>query len=434
MEVIMAKEGINRTISIPQPSIFGRIGTGIGRGLSESLPKEIERGRLQQGLQELGNQQGLSPFQQFSGLSSLPGVTPQMIQSGTELLKHQAQAQAFSKKNAERPPKFPRIQPNEMGQPRSNIPSLTKSDVFEKTQQGYIPPTIEDRDLIAANAFDENPAFFENNPQNSIQWANEKIAQEEKIANAYKEKHSNLTKIQDNVVMRLENQFKKLNGGFPRVPADLYSKIEDKAIQDTKLIEDGGKGLTEQESMKKYGDELLEADRQFAKLDEVGNWGIIFRPADESLRSLKAIQREMRNINQTDNMAKTLIAKNKFSPELAYAMSQPIYDVPKLNQFMKNIPPGNRTETLFETVYDIPGTLKIAPELAKFLSDENASPLAIAYELRKKGYDANTWLKYVVDHAKELNIKTKQTEQSETPLNTFVPLNDLWLKSFTGIE
>ena len=84
----MAKDGINRTVSIPQASISGRIGTGIGKGLSESLPKEIERGRLQQGLYQLGNQQGLSPFQQFSALASLPGVSPQIIQSGTDLLTH----------------------------------------------------------------------------------------------------------------------------------------------------------------------------------------------------------------------------------------------------------------------------------------------------------------------------------------------------------
>jgi len=89
--------GITRSVSIPQANIFGRVGTGIGQGLAEQLPKEIERGRLAQGLGELSQQQGLTPFQQFSRLAALPGITPQMLQSGAELLRYQNQANAYAK-------------------------------------------------------------------------------------------------------------------------------------------------------------------------------------------------------------------------------------------------------------------------------------------------------------------------------------------------
>lgn len=70
-------------------SIFGRLGKGLGQGLAEQLPKEVDRYRLSQGLKNLGQQEGLSPFQQFAELSGIPGITPQMIQSGSELLKQQ---------------------------------------------------------------------------------------------------------------------------------------------------------------------------------------------------------------------------------------------------------------------------------------------------------------------------------------------------------
>src|SRR5574338_1178211 len=82
---------------IQQPSIFGRIGTGIGKGLAEQLPEEVTRGRLAQGLQNLSQQQGLTPFQQFSRLAAIPGVTPQMIQSGSELLRQQGIRQAYKR-------------------------------------------------------------------------------------------------------------------------------------------------------------------------------------------------------------------------------------------------------------------------------------------------------------------------------------------------
>ena len=52
---------------------FGRIGKGIGQGLSEQLPKELERGRLSQGLKELEKEKDLTPYQQASKLYTLPG-------------------------------------------------------------------------------------------------------------------------------------------------------------------------------------------------------------------------------------------------------------------------------------------------------------------------------------------------------------------------
>jgi hypothetical protein len=82
---------------IKQGNIFGRIGSGVGKGLAEQLPKEIERGRLASGLQSLEGQKDLSPFQQFARLSAIPGVTPQMIQSGTELLRQQQIRDAYKR-------------------------------------------------------------------------------------------------------------------------------------------------------------------------------------------------------------------------------------------------------------------------------------------------------------------------------------------------
>src|SRR6185369_15388503 len=67
----------------------GAIGAGLGQGLAQSIPQEMERTRLAKGLQQLGQQEGLTPFQRFAQLAAIPGITPQMIQSGSELLKQQ---------------------------------------------------------------------------------------------------------------------------------------------------------------------------------------------------------------------------------------------------------------------------------------------------------------------------------------------------------
>ncbi len=88
-----------QTINDPYSgNAFGRIGKGIGQGLSEQLPKEIERGRLSSGLKKFEEEhQDLNPMQQLARLSAIPGVTPQMIQSFSELAKMNNQRNAYGR-------------------------------------------------------------------------------------------------------------------------------------------------------------------------------------------------------------------------------------------------------------------------------------------------------------------------------------------------
>ena len=418
-----------------QPSIFGRIGQGFGQGLAESIPKEIEHQRLRSGLQNLANQsdQGnLSPAQFLAQAAGTYGATPQIVQSFGELARQQARGQALKNQNTQQASAFPQRNSQSTGQPESKIPSLTKEDVFAKAQEGYIPSTIEERDEIASKAYNSNPAFFGNDPQKALDWADQKIFQEEKIAEAYQKKHKNLSEIQDKVIERLKGQSEKLN---TKVPADLYTQIEDQAIQDTKPRKDGGRGLTEQQTIKEYGEKLDDASRVFSKIKEVGAWGTSLRPAGESLRSLKNLQKDMKKLGQTDNFAKRLQSEIKLSPKMSYAIAEPVSDIPGLNLELQRLPEGNVNETPFETIYDVPGTLEIASRLAKYVKEnELASPLAIAHELEKKGYDAAKWLQYLTDHSDELNLRKRQSEQASTPLNIVTPWNDWWLSSFTGIK
>lgn len=78
-------------------NIFGRVGSGIGQGLAEQVPKEIERNRLSSGLKELGERKNQTPFQQFSGLVGAAHEYPQVIQSGAELLKQQGIRNSFTR-------------------------------------------------------------------------------------------------------------------------------------------------------------------------------------------------------------------------------------------------------------------------------------------------------------------------------------------------
>ena len=97
---------------------FGRLGRSFGQGLAEQVPKEVDRYRLSKGLQQFEKDSpDLSPIQQLSRLSAIPGITPQMIQSFSELAKQQNTRNAYAKKAGEKP------RPSSLGE-QSSGPSI----------------------------------------------------------------------------------------------------------------------------------------------------------------------------------------------------------------------------------------------------------------------------------------------------------------------
>lgn len=158
--------GINRSIDLPRPSVFGRIGTGLGQGLAQQLPEEIERGRLASGLKSLSDQQGLTPFQQFSALASIPGITPQMIQSGAELLKQQGIRNAYKRGGAsgqEFQEQNPQVSPNLQSVQFGQLPGQMQRNMQSGQQESeQIIPSNQPREQEALS----NPPAANENPLN----------------------------------------------------------------------------------------------------------------------------------------------------------------------------------------------------------------------------------------------------------------------------
>ena len=136
-------------VKISQGDVFGRIGTGLGQGLSEQIPKEIQHQRLSAGLQQLGNESAnLSPTEFLTKAYSTYGITPQMVQSLGEAAKYQRQANAYG--GGQRPQSsqgqtgqnqnMPQNQPGQQGgQNQRQPPGKQEIDLNVKTDQAGQP-------------------------------------------------------------------------------------------------------------------------------------------------------------------------------------------------------------------------------------------------------------------------------------------------------
>jgi hypothetical protein len=113
---------------------LSRFGAGVGQGLAEQAPKEVERYRLASGLKQFENESGnLSPLQQLARLASIPGITPQMIQSFGELAEQQGIKNSYAKG---------RNQGNQNGSSRNDIPDYN-SQALENIKFGQLPGQLQ---------------------------------------------------------------------------------------------------------------------------------------------------------------------------------------------------------------------------------------------------------------------------------------------------
>ncbi len=125
---------------------FGRLGSGFGKGMAEQLPKEIERSRLTAGLKKLGEQKDLSPFERFTGLVSAAHEYPQIVQSGSELLKQEANRNSFNRGKENEPTGSAKPYKNAIDVNFLNMKPSTKKQGGESIPSDYASRTEEAND------------------------------------------------------------------------------------------------------------------------------------------------------------------------------------------------------------------------------------------------------------------------------------------------
>ncbi len=245
-----------------------------------------------------------------------------------------------------------------------------------------------------------------------------------------------------------------------QVPEEVYTDIEDEAIQSVKPKSEGGKGLTEQQAIKEYGKKLHEISQDYQGIETLGGWGVTGRTAKDTFNSLNALRNSFEKRGDTKNFADTMTAKLGTSPMFSYAVAQPVSNNPAANQTLRSLASLKPLETTIAgigesaPILNLPGakvlkqvpeeisrerTLKIMPRLARDMQQEGKkglrpSPLAVAYELQKKGYSPEVFLEYLNKNREKLGLTGYQERQLEKPINRTEPWNDWWLGAWSGID
>lgn len=390
---------------LKQGDIWGRVGSGIGQGLAQQLPEEIQRGRLAQGLQQLSQQKGLSPFQQFAGLASLPGTNPQIVQSGSDILRQQAYLDSLKNQYD-----------NKMGQNgympsekdlqvpvQGEIPTLADTKSTEESYKSFIPPTEQQERMDAYKNFQSNPARYNYNFENALNERKGITARNKEIQEAYQKQERTALGKETTVKQALDTEIKRL--GLNNIPPKSYQKFEEKILNAVLSKKDGGEGLTQEQAIKKYSDELGQVNRDNLQLENLSPWS-----PDEFDRQINSLQKNFSSRNELQQMMDKLISEYQLSPLYAAHRAYPV----KSSKALKDI--GKRGYLNIKNMSDLKN------EMGK-----SGSPLSISYELVENGIDPTPWLKYLDSHRDDL--EGWQIDQLSKNANT-INLKDIWLRAW----
>lgn len=407
--------------TIKQGNIFGRVGSGIGRGLAEQLPKEVERGRLQYGLQSLENEQAnrqqnkqspLTPFQQFTRYAALPGMTPQMQQTTGDLLRQQAYLDAVKnqysgsgKDNGYSPT------PEERDfRPKGEIPTLATPEDTTQSYKNYKPPTIQEQNANAHENFKKYPARYNFNFKEAQEEQNQITQRNRDIQQAHKDQEKTAVDKEAQIKQALSAEIDKL--GLNSIPPKAKQKFEEKILQSMLPVSEEGQGLTQEQAVKQHSKEMDQADRNYKDLGSLSAWS----PADFNRRA-NALQKEFASRGEQQQMMDQMISDYQVDPLYAAHKAYPIKngEIKTLNKLPNAINAGG--VNLNNSDY-----ARMKKEMGK-----THSPLSIAYELERKRQNPSAWLKYLDDHKDDLEVwQADQLNKNIDPFN----LQSIWLRQW----
>jgi len=425
---------------IKQGNIFGRIGSAMGQGLAESIPKEANRMRLSQGLMDLSKEKDLEPLQFMSKFYGIPEVAnnPQLVQSGTQLYNQSRRNQAIGqyedlekqKQDEKNQSILNQIenQAQNTGE-KSKNPSVVDPELIQRNLKGFIPTAdINEIKREGAKRYKGHEAEYGHDITNAIneykeeqQLKSQQAAAVHNVLGTQREEEKTIKKF-------LEDKLTQNNASFPE---DFRQTLEDEAID---RFKNGGE--SEQSIIADMSKKIKKANERYSNLNAIPNWGLPFytpQGARKVIDNIKALQPQFEAEDTTKNFAQLLVGDKGLSWGKSYSFAEPLDREPKLNsvvQKLKSLPNnaapmlGNLPSNSFSGEKRKLETRRAMNEIIPVMTSKS-SPLAIMHELEQKNYD----MEMVLDRFKKIKNKLTpdQQEQLDKTDAPYSRLNDIIL-------
>jgi hypothetical protein len=426
------------TVVQKKPSVLAMFGKGLGEGIQEHVPKEIERRRLASSLKDIGDNPDLSPFQRFAALASAPGATPQIVQSGTELLKQQglrnnmrrgqpAQGQAQRQEDPRveaamqqfdnRPRSKAALQSQE--QPGENVPreSLGQEQIQPKNPlreevKTYKPPTPQEFEDRLSSNWDRFPELTYPEVAQKTQQDFDRLSA---LPEAERAEDARLRDTQDRIKTSFDDTLqKKLHKDAAGTLKDVSGETQVNLLRG--LERDIAKnGISEDDAVNKWTNKALDIAKAKTDLNKLmsGHGALTsFFKQDEFIEKLQNFQKIYRDADNLEEFY-NLLSGTGMSPQARAQVAWPRSD--SVKKLLKNHKP-------LGYFGQIENSKKLAMQIEDAFTRDD-SFLAIAKNLKDidPNFNERGFFQQLSDDADKLGLSPRQKRELAEGVSDLIP-------------
>jgi hypothetical protein len=392
-----------------QGNIFGRLGKGIGQGLSETLPAEIQKGRLAYGLENLQKEgQNLNPLQASAQLLR-SGATPEQVSQFLPHIQQATKGEAFQNRGQKsqvvssnsikeiignenkKPPSLGKLSPEEIQSYKSKI---LQEPSFEEIEEGARERRARGEAFTREDALQQEK---ESKHQNLA-------SQRDKIASTRKD-------VNDRFALTLQNSGL---GDYKDVAGPIQQALLDRA--DYNILT---KGMTAQESSKNISDILEELGKTATQTKTTGS---LFLAKPQEMKNSLIQQKKTFDKYGFGEVFDDIATKSLgITPIKAASFLDPIKNKETLN-VLKSIK-KNPFSPLFTSIDE--------KKLNKLVNsiEPGDNILSIANELRDKRMDVGQFIEKV--RKRSADLTPEQQRQLDKPTRNSL-FGDIWFSARGG--
>lgn len=421
-------------------NVWGRLGGAIGQGIQESLPREAERLRMAKGLEELGKEApNLNPFQILARASTVPGSTPQLVQSFTELAKQASARNAYANRAAggsrgetgQQPspttsPAMKALQDNEFanlpkkrGQPKEKPSENVSPNAYGQPKIVETNPLREEaiprRPWTPERKFEEIATLGQEFPMMTIpelqQMAADNEARELAGPSAEQTRDQYVQGVKQDLNDKFRTQLeqklqKKGDAVYKDIPGEMISNIERSMERELRA----NPNATVDDVVNKWSNKALNLAKAKTQLDKLSGSSLFATPIllnkDSYRKKLNEYGDIYRAAGNSEEFYNTLQSNFTMSPQGAASLAYP------RNQNVKKYVDSVRPSKMHDFTNYTSNSRKQAIDVEKLITSDD-SLLAIARDLREKDpyFDQQAFFDQLSEDKEELGLNERQRRE-----------------------